>query len=211
MSTTGSTSAVDCLFCDVQAQPARDLDWYDRPLAQVPGVGAVIPGLGAFVPGYVLIFPEQHVESILKIPRERSDAFSLLLAKTAKAIRAVYGPLTIFEHGSCTRRDLRRSACLDHAHIHLLPGSYGLLCHLQKLGRISLDRTDFSGLVEHVGYLYLHEPTLAPRYCPDPGVSQFFRKRIAEQMGIPEEWDYLMYPPLDNVRQTVSRLKGQLL
>jgi hypothetical protein len=91
MSTTGSTSAVDCLFCDVQAQPARDLDWYDRPLAQVPGVGAVIPGLGAFVPGYVLIFPEQHVESILKIPRERSDAFSLLLAKQQRQFELSMG------------------------------------------------------------------------------------------------------------------------
>jgi hypothetical protein len=197
----------DCLFCSVQSVPPDCLPWHDRPLARIPGVGGVIAGLGAFVPGYVLVFPEQHVESVLRIRQEKSAAFKDLIKRTVRAVGSTFGPPTLFEHGSCPREGVRRSACLDHAHVHILPGSYDLRSYVTNRGcsqgRASTERS-LSGLA---GYLFLHEPMMRPIYGRDPGMSQFFRRQIATALGVADEWDYLLFPRLENVSETIKYLK----
>jgi diadenosine tetraphosphate (Ap4A) HIT family hydrolase len=196
----------DCLFCQVLSVPPHDLRWHDRPLARVPGVGAVVPGLGAFVPGYVLVFPEQHVASTLRVPGDIGAAFNDLLCHTVEAVTTVFGPVTVFEHGSCLRRDLRRSACLDHAHTHILPGFYGLSSAIVDPHYGVTNHVEWA-LADDLGYLLLNEPPHGPRYGIDPGVSQYLRRCIAAKLGIPDEWDYLLFPRLDNVRETVRRFR----
>jgi diadenosine tetraphosphate (Ap4A) HIT family hydrolase len=200
---SGINRSRDCLFCQVLGVAPQDLRWHDRPLTRVPGVGAVIPGLGAFVPGYVLVFPEQHVESTLRVSRDIGEAFNDLLYHTIDSLVALFGPVTVFEHGSCSRGDLRRSACLDHAHTHILPGFYGLSSAIVDPHYGA--RNPISGaLAADLGYLLLDEPPDGQRYGVDPGVSQYLRRCIAAKLGVPDEWDYLMFPRLDNVRETVK-------
>jgi diadenosine tetraphosphate (Ap4A) HIT family hydrolase len=196
----------DCLFCNIQSVPPESLPWHDRPLARIPGVGGVIAGLGAFVPGYVLVFPEQHVESVLRIRQETSAAFRDLIQRTARAVQSAFGPPTLFEHGSCPREGVRRSACLDHAHIHILPGSYDLRSHVTSRGG-SQGRSVNERTLDEGGYLFLHEPMMRPIYGCDPGMSQFFRRQIATALSIPDEWDYLLFPRLENVSRTIKYLK----
>lgn len=198
----------DCLFCQVTSTPSPDLRWHDRPLARVPAVGAVVAGLGAFVPGYVLVFPEQHVESTVRIHPDTGAAFDDLLHRTVETVTAVFGPATVFEHGSCSSRESRRSACIDHAHTHIIPGVYGL-------SRAIADRCDHTrGQLElydsaDLGYLMLQEPESNPLYTADLGVSQFFRRCIAARLGISDEWDYLLYPRFPNVRETIARFAAE--
>jgi diadenosine tetraphosphate (Ap4A) HIT family hydrolase len=199
----------DCLFCQAIGFIPDNLRWHDRPLVRIPGVGAVIPGLGAFVPGYVLAFPEQHVESTLRVPRKVRPAFNDLVSRTAQTVSEIFGPTTIFEHGSCALRDTRRSACLDHAHTHILPGLYGLSEAVpEPVGR----SPDHHGPTWNpdAGYLLLDEPPRGPRYGIDPGISQYLRRCIATKLGIPDEWDYLLFPRMDNVQETVRVLYGRI-
>jgi diadenosine tetraphosphate (Ap4A) HIT family hydrolase len=200
---------VDCLFCQATRSIPDDLEWHDRPLIHVSGVGAVIPGLGAFVPGYVLVFPEQHIESTLRIPGEVGPAFGDLLSRTIRAVTEVFGPATVFEHGSCSRRNVRRSACLDHAHTHVMPGVYGLSSAVREFFRWPVDQLE-RALSTDVGYLLLDEPPYGPQYGPDPGISQYLRRCIAAKLGVPDEWDYLLFPRLNNVTETVKALSGRL-
>lgn len=195
----------DCLFCQVVADGSDELPWHDKVLARAPGVGAVIAGLGAFVPGYVLVFPEEHVESICRIrSRER---FLEFLELAVSRVTVIFGAPTIFEHGSCVTPGVRRSACLDHAHMHVLPGSYNLAASLESspTGPVYNTDIDANGDILSDGYLYLREPAAASSYRSDPRVSQYFRRRIAEHLNRPDEWDYLMFPRLDNVRETIHR------
>lgn len=202
-----ASKPADCLFCQAVGSIPDDLRWHDRPLTRVPGVGAVIPGLGAFVPGYILVFPEQHVESTLRVPREARAAFSDLLSQTIRSVTELFGPATVFEHGSCSQRGIRRSACLDHAHTHILPGLYGLSRAMLTSPRRSADQLELT-LGDDVGYLLLDEPPYGPRYGPDPGISQYLRRCIAAKLGVPDEWDYLLFPRLENVSETVRALSG---
>jgi diadenosine tetraphosphate (Ap4A) HIT family hydrolase len=199
----------DCLFCQVVALIPDNLRWHDRPLVRIPGIGAVIPGLGAFVPGYVLVFPEQHVESTLRVARKIRPAFDDMVSRTAQAVTEIFGPTTIFEHGSCSQPDTRRSACLDHAHIHILPGLYGLTKLVTEPIGCSHDHPG-SARTADAGYLLLHEPPHGPRYGIDPGISQYLRRCIATKLGVPDEWDYLLFPRMANVEQTVRVLSGRI-
>ena len=206
---TSSNYESDCLFCQVLSLPWKRLRWFDRPLAHVPGVGGVIAGLGAFVPGYVLVFPEQHMESVLQVPRDTAAPFSDLLQRTVDAVRSTFGSPTLFEHGSCSRKDVRRSACLDHAHVHVLPGSYDLNAHVAD----AVDDVSYLSDSEALGcsgYLFLKEPKAVPIYGPDPGISQFFRRHIARNLGMADAWDYLLFPRMENVSKTISQLKEVL-
>lgn len=198
----------DCLFCEATTLPPEDLRWHDRPLVTVPGVGAVIPGLGAFVPGYVLIFPLQHVTSTLEIPRKSAGAFATLVTKVVAVIGATFGATTVFEHGSCAAEGGRRSACLDHAHVQVLPGSYELSHDVAVTQAARRTPTSPSYGLSSPGYLFLHEPNAEPVYLIDPGSSQFFRRRIAAKLRVADEWDYLLFPRLDNVRETIMHLQG---
>jgi diadenosine tetraphosphate (Ap4A) HIT family hydrolase len=197
--------ASDCLFCNVLRQPPSGLPWHDRPLARMPDVGAVIAGLGAFVPGYVLVFPEQHIESSLQMGARTHQAFSDLLWSTVERVAAIFGPPTVFEHGTCPGGSQRRSACIDHAHMHVIPGSYDLARKASLPRQTAYHGTMPTPRGPRAGYLFLQEPAASPLYTHDPGISQFFRRQIAGVLGEPDDWDYLLFPRWDNVRETVMR------
>lgn len=173
-------------------------------MVRVPNVGAVIAGLGAFAPGYVLVFPEQHVESRLRIAKDEYPLFADLLADTIEKVAATFGTPTIFEHGSCVSRNARRSACLDHAHIHLLPGSYELGSNAKE-DAATIFRQQPIAVAAITGYLFLQEPGSDPVYVSDPGISQYFRRQVAAKLDSADEWDYLLFPRLENVLETIKR------
>jgi diadenosine tetraphosphate (Ap4A) HIT family hydrolase len=195
----------DCLFCKTLTMRPHQLPWHDQLLTRVPHVGAVIAGLGAFAPGYVLVFPEQHVKSTLGIPKDDYPLFTDLLAVTIAKVTAAFGPPTIFEHGSCILENTRRSACLDHAHIHLLPGLYELSNSNAQADAAAVPRWQPRVIAAVAGYLFLQEPGAEPIYAADPGISQYFRRKVAAKLDFEDEWDYLLFPRLENVLETIKR------
>jgi diadenosine tetraphosphate (Ap4A) HIT family hydrolase len=202
----GATEA-DCLFCKIRCRPPAALPWHDRPLMREIGVGAAVAGLGAFVPGYVLVFPDLHAASTLALPPQHAGSFRALIDIVKRTVEREYGPTTAFEHGSCALTGGRRSACLEHAHVHLMPGTYGLQqAGAQRSETFSIAGTGTVTRDIQNGYLYLHEPGRRESYSADPGVSQYFRRKIADRMGHPDEWDYLVFPHWENVRRTIQTL-----
>lgn len=211
--------ASPCLFCTANGQewqgstdnrsaPTPPVPWYDRPVATAPGVGSAIPGVGAFVPGYVLISPAAHKSSIQDLPRQTVLLFLAFVASVVSRVEAAFGPATIFEHGSCRSDERRRSACITHSHLHVLPGSY-------SFNVLGLPTRTFRTLREVVevpqhdradGYLMYREPGGLIHYAPDAGISQYFRRHIARVLGQPDEWDYALFPRWPNVRLTLERL-----
>jgi hypothetical protein len=58
------------------------------------------------------------------------------------------------------------------------------------------------------GYLMYREPGGPVCYSRDLGVSQYFRRHIAAMRGSPDDWDYALFPHLDNIRTMVDDLAG---
>lgn len=198
----------DCLFCAAYGATATDLPWYDRPLVRRPDVGVTIAGVGAFVPGYVLVAPAEHKSSMQGLPPPEGRRFVEFVHAVVRCVESRFGPATIFEHGSCRSEERRRSACITHSHIHVIPGRY-------SFDMLGLDKREYAELVDLVevprlqradGYLMYREPGRPVCYAPDMGVSQFFRRHIARVLGVAEEWDYALYPRWEHVRITQSEL-----
>jgi hypothetical protein len=120
----------------------------------------------------------------------------------------VNAELTIFEHGGCLGEESASSACVSHAHWHILPGDY-------DLGRSDLEWIyQGTSLIDGLratpseGYLWLMEPSGIVRAACDPKRPQFFRRRIFESLGRPDEWDYAACPQWDAVRATQGLFVG---
>ncbi|SNT33148.1 hypothetical protein SAMN05421812_104541 [Asanoa hainanensis] len=182
--------------------------WYDRPIMRSEGVGTAVCAVGALVPGYLLVSPAQHESSVQALTRPTAVAFLSFLADVHATVERHFGPTTIFEHGSCRSEERRRSACISHSHVHLVPGRYAL----EQLGLPVRRFETLTGIVDippterNQGYLMYREPDGMVCYAPDAGISQFFRRHIAKMLGRPDEWDYALFPDWANLRATQEAL-----
>jgi diadenosine tetraphosphate (Ap4A) HIT family hydrolase len=200
-----------CFICAASQGDSDSVPWYDRPLIQESEVGIAFSAVGAFVPGYVIVAPETHTRSIRDLPRGARNELLRFVRSVRARIERIYEPTTIFEHGSCQRFDGRRSACIEHSHIHIVPGEYGL-------DQLALRFTAFESLeamlaaaeaCQGTGYLMYQEPGGSVHYAADPGISQYFRRHIAAVLGEADAWDYAAVPRWDNVRATQLRFAEQ--
>lgn len=201
-------STTDCFLCEIpQSTPAK-LPRYDQPLAALPGIGYAIPALGALAPGHLLVVPEQHWFSSSSISVSATE-FALFTLEVLGRVESHYGPATIFEHGACALQ-IRRSACVAHAHLQILPGKYALHTVADTVPRASFRSiAEFIGSgVEQQGYLMYQEPGDSVSYIPDPAVSQLVRRHVAAQVGRPTEWDYLLFQNHDTIADTIRNLSS---
>jgi len=111
-------------------------------------------------------------------------------------------PITVFEHGACSSSEQPQSACINHAHIHLIPGSYNLLseaptpvCKYDSLQEFLNEERDEP-------HLMIQDPGGPFMSFEDMPTSQFFRRIIARRLGIPDHWDYAAAPFDENIMQT---------
>ncbi|MEV6556471.1 hypothetical protein AB0M22_12200 [Nocardia sp. NPDC051756] len=177
-------------------------------MAAVPGTGYAIPALGALAPGHLLVVPERHWFSTSSISVS-ATAFAAFVLEVLGRVESYYGPATIFEHGACALQ-IRRSACVTHAHLQILPGKYALHTVADTVPRCSFSSiADFIGSgVEQRGYLMYQEPGDSVSYIPDPAVSQLVRRHVAAQVGRPTEWDYLVFQNHDTIADTIRNLSS---
>lgn len=172
----------------------------------------VMPTLGAFVEGYVMIVTKKHYDCVGKMPLEDIIAIDRLLGVMKERVNRIYGTEVIcFEHGSVSCAN-KFGGCLNHAHIHILPCNVSLIEEISgydlKISKLpSLAVLHDQGGAENP-YLFF-EDVDGERYIitGEYIASQFFRKLVANHMGLPESWDWRENLFLDNVLNTVRRLR----
>jgi hypothetical protein len=148
------------------------------------------------------------MSSVQGLPPNAARDFAAFVSVVVERVKSTYGPVTIFEHGSCRSEERRRSACLTHSHIHIIPGKYSfdtLGLPAKMYGQLS-DIWKEPASKRADGYLMYREPGGPIFYAPDVGVSQYFRRHIARVLGCPDEWDYAVFPRWRNVRDTQTEL-----
>lgn len=180
--------------------------WFDEPLRIRTGVGSMVASVGALRSGFVLLSPAHHVPSVAALHTRASSEFKEFCAEMLANLKERYGDLTFWEHGGIESA-ARTSACVDHAHITVIPGIFDL---------------EIDGAERNVNYVdiwawwndtddwstqaYLMHGNTAGHctVAPDLGISQYFRRSVAAALGKPDEWDYAACPNYAGVRQTID-------
>lgn len=174
----------------------------------------VVPSIGALRAGHVLVLPKLHAFGTLRLTPEMIRECETLVRQCANRLHDLYGePVIVFEHGSTPAPASRRSSCVAHAHIHLLPGPKDFVQHITEVrsrprsawlalntlaARAPLpDDYLLVGLAEPHVQLFL-------RRSSSEIPSQFFRQAYAEFANLSTSWDWRFEPAPALFRRTIA-------
>jgi diadenosine tetraphosphate (Ap4A) HIT family hydrolase len=194
----------DCFLCEAARDPISPPNWYDAVLVNEAEVGLAVASVGQLVSGYLLVAPYVHVPSIAALSVALVPRFSAFVERVRAEITARYAEPTIFEHGGCTSASVS-SACVEHAHLHLVPGRYELSAPAGAVSTTYHNLTTFMQSQDRraMPYLLWEGPDGKITVATDAQVSQHFRRQIAEQIGERDAWDYAASPFFSRLRDTI--------
>lgn len=169
---------------------------------------AVFPSLGSFVEGYLLVCPKDHIPSSAWLDQEGLSNLERLLTTVKHIVRNHYTDPVVFEHGM-TKCGENAGGCIDHAHLHVVPGTVDLVGILaeQFVPEVLSNWLELSTWRTRP-YL-LAQPNRGPTIICEvrgslPG--QFLRRRVAAALGVPDIWDWGAYLGIREIHQTIERL-----
>lgn len=153
------------------------------------------------------------MESIGRLRHSEANSF-ITYANDVIELMQSGGPVTYWEHGGGASGQ-RSSACVSHAHLHLTSGSLNIERNLVPVANYpSLDNwiasLDPAGPAYGAPYLLCGGTGKPVTIASDPGISQYFRREIAAEVGRPLEWDYAAVPNFEVVAATVGELMDLL-
>lgn len=183
----------------------------DRPLLE----GAdwlVAPSLGAIVPGWLLLVPRRHRLSFREWGRDTGEDPDELLSEIRDRLGLSEDEVIWFEHGPASV-GTTVGCGLDHAHIHILVRPPFRFSELELAAKASTSlvwqnapfNQAYAALPHSGSYLIAgsgHRAIFA--LDVETAGSQFFRRIIAQLVGLDAAWDYRRFSHDDNIAATIS-------
>jgi diadenosine tetraphosphate (Ap4A) HIT family hydrolase len=173
-----------------------------------------LASIGGFIPGWSLVCPREHRHNLAS---EYSSAkLHRAISVVVDAVAVDFGEAAIFEHGSI--RDGSPTACgTSHAHVHVVPFT-AALADLAVSAELSLewesvhlhDVAVVSGGREYLFVANRYEGPATTGYlaCLAEPRSQYFRRLLAAQLGVPHLGDYRVAPLEDLSISTAMRVRA---
>jgi diadenosine tetraphosphate (Ap4A) HIT family hydrolase len=171
---------------------------------------AVLVDLSPLTEGHLLIVPRREVPAFADLDAPASADWDNLESQLRQRLTEEWRHPTIFEHGSSSK--MHGSACITHAHLHLVPAALGLVARLADDGVQFLPVGGLDEVSEAIGpdrpYLYVQEPGSQGMVAAadlDQRPSQYLRRQAAQALGLDEpDWEVVVRHDL--LRETVRRL-----
>jgi len=161
----------------------------DRCLVETVDSVAVVD-LSPLVVGHVLVCPRRHYLSGAQALADPECDFRSFLDEFLRTYAGIFGRFVILEHGSTATMP---TACISHAHIHVLPLTLEpILRHMVRDG-LSLARLDgWQDVADLCGdespyYLAADGDRFFAARPQHRMVSQYFREVVGASVAIPRE------------------------
>jgi diadenosine tetraphosphate (Ap4A) HIT family hydrolase len=197
----GPSGPDTCEFCIPLTDPAPDRDWFDfHVLDESHGILAVA-ALGPVAAGHILLVPREHMSSAAQLPQDRYRDLEHEWERWSSRLEETWQqPVLTFEHGSGLAGD-ESSACITHVHWQLVPTEHAtaILSELPAgVSTVRLVDRDRQYLMARVGQ--------ETRVLTDGGRPQQIRRRLAAALGRDAYVDYLLFPQLSVMEETIAHL-----
>jgi diadenosine tetraphosphate (Ap4A) HIT family hydrolase len=187
----------DCDFCAIAR--GESLAPENMELMGDNGV-LVVPALGPLEVGHTMLLTRGHYMSFASAPSE----VRLAAVGAIRRLEALMGVLLLAEHGMTSSE--AAGGCITHAHMNLVPIGTAppLNLMLEALGTATLDKL---GRFNDIPYLSIGTSATSSLTIYDAlGLkSQYFR-RIYCGSKLRSDWDWILYPKHDLVKETISRV-----
>jgi diadenosine tetraphosphate (Ap4A) HIT family hydrolase len=201
---------MDCLFCSIQdlSNPSNPEDEIIDESENFYAKAA----LGHFVFGYTLLISKEHLQSFAHLPEGLFPELKDFRGKVLDKLHNIcQHPISIMEHGAISRCQ-RGGACIDHAHLHLMPLATDLYPILST--RFSFDELGSISELRRfkdtqIPYLYFQREGFrghGVKLLQDVP-SQLLRRIACQAMGKPELWDWRVKPLRDELQRFTSEYK----
>ncbi len=174
----------------------------------------VLPSLGPLRVDHLLVVPRFHFRSAASAVRFHGAATmlsALALIKDRSTILQDRG-LMILEHGESDSGVLQSGACIEHAHLHVVPADRSDVRRVLyrfddwTLSGDSIDSLLFAAPEAYhlVGFQSV-DHSYAVRSITGPCPSQLLRRLAADALGCSGRWNWRTNPDMEEVRQTALR------
>lgn len=187
---------------------------YERRVLDEVDDAFCVPSLGPLGHAHVLVCPVRHVQALTALTDWEIGAVDDLAGRVRSRMREIYGSNVIaFEHGGCFS-DRPLTACIEHAHLHLvaLPESTEVeLPQGHRWENCGTSLKDVKSVAKgSAEYLMVSSAEGKAFVATDgPFQSQLMRRVIAEALGGDQSWNWRIHPRPLEVAQMITRLKGQ--
>jgi ATP adenylyltransferase len=171
----------------------------------------VFPPLGQFIEGGLLLATGDHRNSMAMLPDAYYAELDRLMAETCDLLAERYGirPL-FFEHAPAAPGD-KGTCCVDHAHLNVFPAQVDVHAQLRKFPHVEIGPMSnlSASWFRDRPYLFL-QTNEGQRFVYDAGIvpSQYVRRIVTSELGMPERWHWREYPGLDELKCTFAALSG---
>jgi diadenosine tetraphosphate (Ap4A) HIT family hydrolase len=201
---------MDCLFCSIQeiTNPSNPEDEIFDESENFYAKAA----LGHFIFGYTLIISKEHFPSFAYVPEQLFPELEAFRNNVLDRLHNIcQHPITIMEHGALNRCQ-RGGACIDHAHLHLMPLAADLYPVLSerfsfaKLESISELRRFKDAQLPYLYYQREGRQSHGVALSEDVP-SQLLRRIACQVLGTPELWDWRNTPLRDVIQRFTSEYK----
>lgn len=172
----------------------------------------LIPGPGSIVPGYLILITNDHYTKFSDLNTEMLNEAENIYKKVMNlSIFDSEGKYILFEHGS--GEDFNGSACITHAHVHLMPVKNfdNLRANLKKNypEKMLLNFESLSNIKSKEPYIFISDGNKNYYYETPIIESQYLRKLISVQWGVPDKWDWRINPMKENYLLTIMKYKDK--
>ena len=184
---------------------------FSRILYETPK-WVVVPTIGPLVTGHILIVSRDHADSILATTKEEIIELEFVLIECVTKLSRLYkSPCALFEHGTDSALPNLSGACIDHAHLHVLPCKEDFAAYVRGefqnwLSDAPLHALHDRGLMG--SYLLVGSTLEKPRFwfhkCSEPTPSQCLRMFGARLIGTKGSWNWRDNPNGPDFIQTIS-------
>lgn len=190
-----------------QTSPDEELN---APILKERGV-VTLPSLGSIVPGWTLTFPSSPCLNLNSASTIQREMVLEQANMSARRLSALTGRVFHFEHGPETKGSIVGCG-LDLAHLHTVALDFDLVSAAMAYANdliwtLHPIRAAWMGKYEYVTVWESGSSQRAVARIEKP-ISQFFRKVIATELGIPSKWNYRDHAFRENVAATRQLFNG---